>query len=50
MNEETVEQMLYSIKTDLASVKTDVTWLKRLFTTALILIGGIMGVDMTGMI
>ncbi|MCK4667916.1 hypothetical protein KAU33_14265 [Candidatus Dependentiae bacterium] len=50
MDQKTIEQMLYEIKTDLASVKTDVTWLKRLFTITLIGIGLIFGVDLTGAI
>lgn len=50
MKQETLEQMLYQIKTDLASVKTDVTWLKRLFSGVVTIVGILLGVSMTGVI
>lgn len=50
MKTETIESMLYTIRSDLASVKTDVTWLKRLFTGTLVLIGAILGINTTGAI
>ena len=45
---QTLEEMIYDIKIDLASVKNDITWLKRLFTGCVILVGAIFGVDVSG--
>ena len=47
---ETMESMIYNIKIDLASVKNDITWLKRLFTGCVILVGAIFGVDVSGVV
>lgn len=42
--DEKVDQMLV----DLAIVKTDITWLKRIFGIAVLLTGAVFGIDMTG--
>lgn len=42
--EDKVDQMVI----DLTIVKTDVTWLKRLFLSTVIVGGAIFGVDMSG--
>ena len=44
--DEKVDQMLI----DLTIVKTDVTWLKRIFLSTVVLAGAIFGIDMTGVI
>ena len=44
--DEKVDQMLI----DLAIVKTDVVWLKRIFLSTVILTGAVFGVDMSGVI
>jgi hypothetical protein len=36
------------IREDLAALKTDVTWLKRLFTVGTIGVAAIFGIDLTG--
>jgi len=50
VNEQSLEEMIYDIKIDLASVKNDITWLKRLFTGGVILIGAVFGVDVSGVV
>lgn len=50
MRQDTLEQMLYQIKTDLASVKTDVAWLKRLFVAAIIFTGALFGINVSGVV
>lgn len=42
--EEKIDQMLV----DLAVVKTDVVWLKRIFFGTVVLAGTVFGVDMSG--
>lgn len=44
--DEKVDQMLV----DLAIVKTDVVWLKRIFLSTVIVTGALFGIDMTGVI
>jgi len=44
------EIMLVEMREDIASIKTDVIWLKRLFGGILIIVGGLFGVDATGVI
>lgn len=50
MNEEILVGILTEIKVDLAKVKTDVVWLKRLFSGLIIIIGITFGIDTTGII
>lgn len=50
MSDQTLEEMMYDIKIDLARVKTDVVWLKKLFVTGIIAIGVVFGVDLTGVV
>ena len=44
------ELMLIGIKEDLACIKTDVVWLKRLFGGIVIVTGAFFGIDMSGMV
>lgn len=44
------EEAIIQIQIDLASMKSDVTWLKRLFTVGLVVTGSLVGIDLTGMI
>jgi hypothetical protein len=44
--DEKVDQMMV----DLASVKTDVTWLKRIFFGGVMLVGAFFGIDMSGVV
>jgi len=50
LKNQTIEEILYEIKVDLASVKTDISWLKRIFSVIIISIGLFMGVDISGVI
>jgi hypothetical protein len=44
--DEKVDQMLV----DLAIVKTDVVWLKRIFLSTVLLTGAVFGIDMSGVV
>ena len=44
----TLNEILTDIQVDLASVKTDVIWLKRLFIGAFVLTGALFGVNISG--
>jgi hypothetical protein len=46
----TMEEKIGTILVDLAAIKTDVAWLKRLFTVMVVGVGAIIGVDITGMV
>ena len=43
-----LNESIAMIRVDLAAVKTDVTWLKRLFTVGIVGIAAIFGLDVTG--
>jgi hypothetical protein len=44
-----MDEKVNLILVDLATVKTDVAWLKRLFVGGIIGVGAILGIDMTGL-
>ena len=48
MKERTLSEILSDIQIDLATVKTDVVWLKRLFVGALVLTGTTFGINISG--
>lgn len=50
MSSPTMDEKINTILIDLASVKTDVVWLKKLFTIMIIGIGTFVGIDLTGMV
>ena len=50
MKERTLSEILTDIQVDLAAVKTDVIWLKRVFISALVITGTFFGINLTGMI
>lgn len=45
-----IEYLLLDIKADMASLKTDVAWMKRLFAGSMIVVGGVFGIDISGLI
>ena len=49
-NEKSLNEILNEIQVDLATVKTDVSWLKRLFASGVILVCAFFGIDMTGIV
>ena len=49
-SELSLNESINLIQIDLAAVKTDVTWLKRLFTVIIIGIGMLFGIDMSGIV
>ena len=50
MNKETIEETLFIIKTDLSSVKTDVAWLKRIFSIIVVMIVSLFSLGVGGAI
>ena len=44
------KKMLIQICLDLESIKTDVTWLKRLFGTIVVVTAAVFGIDATGVV
>lgn len=48
MKQLTLDEKIDQIMVDLAVLKTDVTWLKRIFFGIVITTGAIFGVDMSG--
>ena len=49
-NEKSLNEILNEIQVDLATVKTDVSWLKRLFVVMLICAGALFGIDFSGVV
>ena len=49
-NEKSLNEILNEIQVDLATVKTDVSWLKRIFVIMLIGAGALFGMDFSGVV
>lgn len=45
-----VEELISEIRIDMAGIKADVKWLKRLFTGLIIVTGALFGVDISGVV
>ena len=45
-----LEKKIDTLMIDMASIKTDVTWLKRLFTGVIVITGVIFGIDTSGLV
>lgn len=45
-----VERMLINIRSDVSEVRTDIVWMKRIVFTLVAVIGGVFGLDTSGMI
>lgn len=39
-----------AIMTELSAIRTDVSWLKRLFLTTIVVVAGLLGIDASGLI
>ena len=50
MDKMTLDEKINRVMVDLASVKTDVSWLKKLFVVGIIGIGTVFGIDLTGIV
>jgi len=45
-----IKAQLKGISTELEQVKTDVAWLKRIVIATIAIIGGLLGIDTTGIL
>ena len=46
----TLDEKIDLLMIDMAAIKTDVTWLKRLFGGIILITGGIFGIDASGLL